>query len=197
MISLDIETSGLDSGRCGIWQIGAIEVENPGNHFLQEARIDEEDLVEEGALKVTGKTEEELRDNSKQSQKQLILNFIEWAKNCKDKVILGHNVGWDIMFLENKCIRYGISNKFQEILGYKGMDTHTIAQIIHLQKEGKFFLKENGKSDMSLPNVMKYCGLEDTRINIQKGEVVKEGTPHNALEDAKLTAECYRRLLKK
>ena len=36
MIVLDIESSGLDSGRCGIWQIGALEFENPSNTFLQE-----------------------------------------------------------------------------------------------------------------------------------------------------------------
>ena len=76
MIVLDIEASGLDSGRCGIWQIGALDFENPDNYFLEEGRIDDEDIVEQDALKVIGKEESELRDKTKQSQKQLIINFL-------------------------------------------------------------------------------------------------------------------------
>ena len=33
MIVLDIETSGIDRVKCGIWQIGALELENPKNQF--------------------------------------------------------------------------------------------------------------------------------------------------------------------
>lgn len=45
MIVVDIETSGLDFNKCGIWQIGALELENPANTFLEEARIDDEDEI--------------------------------------------------------------------------------------------------------------------------------------------------------
>ncbi len=197
MISLDIETSGLDSGRCGIWQIGAVEVENPSNFFLEEARIDDEDKIEKEALTLTGKTESELRDKSKQPQKQLILNLIKWMKSCKNKIILGHNIGFDVMFLQNKCIRYNITNKFKEASGFKSLDIHTISQIKHLEKEGKFKIKDDGKSDMNLTQVMKFVGLEDKRMRIENNKIIKEGTPHNALEDAKIVAECYRRLMEK
>ena len=198
MISLDIETSGLDSGRCGIWQIGAVEVENPKNVFIEEARIDNEDEISEESLQITGKTKEEIRDKNKQSQKQLILNFIEFAKTCKEKIILGHNIGFDMSFLLNKCIRYDIIDNFRKVVGYKGIDTHSIAQIKHLKEKGKFSLNENGKSDMNLTNIMKFVGLKDTRRKFEgDGRALSEGTPHNALEDAKLTAECYRRLMKK
>jgi len=44
MIVLDIETSGLDSVKCGIWQIGAIDLAT-NEEFLEEARIDDEDIV--------------------------------------------------------------------------------------------------------------------------------------------------------
>ena len=36
---------------------------------------------------------------------------------------------------------------------------------------------------MNLPNILKFCGILDNR------------NKHNALEDAKLTAECFSRLL--
>ena len=74
--NLDIETTGINTGEGGIWQIGAFELENPESYFLQEGRIDDEDKIMEEALKITEKTEEELRDKNKQSQKQLILNFL-------------------------------------------------------------------------------------------------------------------------
>ena len=41
---------------------------------------------------------------------------------------------------------------------------------------------EEDHSNMGLPNVLKFCGMEDNRQD------------HNALEDCKLTAECFSRL---
>ena len=49
---------------------------------------------------------------------------------------------------------------------------------------------------MNLPSVMEFCGLKDTWRVVEKGKGIKEGEAHNALTDAKLTAECFRRLLK-
>ncbi len=198
MIVMDIESSGLDSGRCGIWQIGAVELENPNNTFIQEARIDDKDEVTQEALIITEKTEQELRDKNKQSQKQLIENFLNWCKKCRERIIAGQNVGWDISFIQNKCIRYGIHDKFHDLLGVRIIDLHTIANLKYKEKNGVFRLKDEktGKSDMSLPNVMKFCGLKDNRRVVENGKLIKEGEAHNALTDAKLTAECLRRLLK-
>ena len=196
MIALDIESSGLDSGSCGIWQIGALELENPQNSFFEEARIDKEDIIIEEALELTGKTEADLRDSGKQSQKQLILNFLEWAKTCKTRIMVGQNIGWDISFIQNKCIKYNILDKLRDAINFRALDIHTLAQLRYKEKHGEFLLKEDGRSDMNLSNAIKFCGLEDTRAVMEDGKIVKEGTPHNALEDAKLTAECFRRLTK-
>jgi DNA polymerase III epsilon subunit-like protein len=198
MIILDIESSGLDSGKCGIWQIGALDFENPKNTFLEESRIDDNDEISKEALMVIGKTEKELRDKTKQSQNQMIEHFLDWCKTCKERIIAGHNVGWDISFIQNKCIRYGIKDKFSDVIGVRVIDLHTLASLKYKEKEGIFKMKDGktGKSDMSLPNVMEFCGLKDSRRIIEKGKVIKEGEAHNALTDAKLTAECFRRLLK-
>lgn len=196
MIVLDIETSGLDLGKAGIWQIGAVELENPENYFIEEARIDDTDQIEEGAMKVIGKTEEELRDPSKQSQKQMIIRFLEWTKKCKDRMIIGQNIGFDLLMMQTKSIRYGIHKEYIKIIGFKGLDTYTLAQMKYLKKEGKFSLKEDGRGDMGLHKVLEFCGMEDNRIALDKdGNVEKEGKNHNALEDAKLTAECFSRLV--
>ncbi len=48
---------------------------------------------------------------------------------------------------------------------------------------------------MGLSKILEFCGMEDTRVLLKDGEIVKEGKPHNALEDAKLTAECFSRIV--
>ena len=83
MIVTDIETTGL-TGRNGIWQIGCLEFENPSNDFLGECRIDDEDIIYEIALKLTGKTEKDLRDPNKRSQKTLIREYLDFVEGIKN-----------------------------------------------------------------------------------------------------------------
>ena len=166
MIILDIETSGIDTGKCGIWQIGAIEFETPENQFLEEGKIDDEDEAVGGAIKITGRSEEEMRDNHKQSQKQLILNCLKWVDSCNEKIVLGHNVGWDISFIQNKCLKHNIVDQFRKVMSQRSIDLHALTQIKKMEKDGKFSLTEEGKSDMNLSNVMEFCGLKDTRISV-------------------------------
>ena len=194
-IAVDLETSGLDKVKCGIWQIGAVDLNNK-EEFLEESRIDDSDFIEEDALKVIGKTEEELRDKSKQSQKELLENFFKWMKERKMRNLLCQNPQFDINFLETRASKYGLKKTFQ----FRAFDLHTTAQIVHFNKNGKFHLRlnemnSNQESDMDLKNILNFCGIEDKRIQFQNNEIVSEGTPHNALEDAKLTAECFSRLV--
>ena len=65
---------------------------------------------------------------------------------------------------------------------HKIFDLHTLAQIIYYLKNNNFFMKED-HSDMGLTNTLEFCGMKDNR------------KAHNALEDAKLTAECFSRLV--
>ena len=57
-VVLDIETSGLDKVNCGIWQIGAIDLDDTKEVFFESSSIDDDDIVEDGALRVIGKTED-------------------------------------------------------------------------------------------------------------------------------------------
>ncbi|MDP3027107.1 MAG: 3'-5' exonuclease [Nanoarchaeota archaeon] len=185
MIVVDIETSGLDFNKCGIWQIGALELENPANTFLEEARIDDEDEIlndsqaKKKVLEVTGKTKEEFRDKSKQSQKQLLEHFFKWCENIKIKNFVCQNPQFDYSFIALvKAKKYGLLLTFP----YRAFDLHSIAQLKHFEVKGGFLIKED-KSDMGLTNILEFCGMRDNR---------KE---HNALEDAKLTAEAFSRLV--
>ena len=177
-IVLDIETSGIDAVKCGIWQIGAVDLNNPEIYFLQESRIDDEDEVEEGALKVIGKTEKELKDKSKQSQKQLLENFFEWVDKRTMKNFLCQNPQFDVTRLEIKAMNYGLKMPFH----YRSFNLHDYAQAKYFDLNKKFLIKEN-HSDMGLKNILNFCGMTDNR------------KAHNALEDAKLTGECFYRLI--
>lgn len=195
MIVVDIETSGIYPEQHGIWQIGALDYYNPQNTFLEESSIDEEDEITEDALKVIGKTKEDLRNKNKQSQKQLLENFFKWIETTKIKNIVCQNF-FDYIFLTFKARKYGIKIPFK----YRAFDLHSIAQAIYHKDNGKFLIKEENKelrSGMNFPKIMELCGMQDDRIQLKDGGVIKEGKPHNALEDAKLEAECLRRLLAK
>lgn len=191
MIIVDIETSGgLNPEKIGIWQIGALEFENPSNTFLQEARIDDNDLVDSGALKVIGKTEKELRDSEKQSQKKLLENFFNWAGKIGNKILVAHNAPFDYGFLSLRAKKYDLKFPFS----HRSFDLHSLAALKYFHIHGKF-LVEDGNSKMNLPKVIEFCGMKDTRIQMKDWKVVQEGTAHNGLEDAKLEAECLSRIL--
>ena len=193
MIILDIETSGL-TGREGIWQIGAIDLNNLNNYFLQEARLDEGDLVSEGALKVIGKSEEELRNKKKQSQRDLIFNYLSWVEKINEKIFLGHNIGWDLSMIQDKCIKYDLHTKFLQVHGQRGIDLHSIAQEKYFDLNKKYQLNDFGKSSMNLSSILEFCGIKDNRNYVQGTTIMKQGKYHDALNDCKLEAEAYWRI---
>lgn len=181
MIVLNIETSGVEKVKCGIWQIGAIDL-GTNEIFFEEGRIDDEDKIitagEKTLFELLGKTEEELRDKNKQSQKELIEKFFKWVESRKIKNFICQNPQFDVAFLEIRARKYGLKIPFH----YRSFDLHSIAQLKYYKKYKKFLIKDD-HSDMGLKNILKMCGKEDNR------------GAHNALEDAKLTAECFNKLL--
>jgi len=189
MIVLDIEASGLFIEKCGIFQIGAIDLSNPDNVFLEECRIDDEDMVTEDAMKVTGRYEEKLRDKNLQSQAQLLENFFNWCKKNKVNYIIGQNPQFDVMFLQIKARKYGLEVPYN----YKAFDLHSIAQLRYFQINGKFRIM--GNEMLGLADIIDLVGLEDPRMLLKDGKIIKKGNPHNALEDAKIEAECFSRLV--
>ncbi len=177
MIVVDIETSGLYPEKHGIWQIGALDFYNQSNTFLEEGRIDDEDEATSGALAVTGKTEFELREKKKQPQKTLLEHFFSWTKNVKIKNCLTQNP-FDSGFLSIKARKYHLEIPFH----HRIYDLHSFASLKYKQIHREFLI-EKDHSDMGLTNILKFCGMQDNR------------QAHNALEDVKLTAECFSRLV--
>lgn len=192
MIVVDIETSGFSPIENGIVSVGALCLENPEKTFYEECRLDDEDKISEEALKVNGFSKEEIRDKNKQSQKKLLEKFFKWIDEQEDKMIAGHNVGFfDMNFLKMKTEKYNIKIKTR----YRSFDLCTAAQMKYFQINGKFLFDDFGENAMNLSKVLEFVGLEDERIQLKEGKVVREGKPHNALEDCKLEAECFSRLI--
>ena len=193
MIVLDIETSGLIHS-CGIWQIGAVNLRKEGDYFFQEARIDPHDVVQRGALVTTGKTERELRDSRKQSQRDLVSNYFDWVEKQEEKIFFGQNVCWDIGMIQARSIKYDFHRRFLDIHGQRGRDLHVLVQEKFFQISGNYSLDERGKSDFNLGKILQFCGLPDEIINIRGEDIIRQGNPHNALEDCYLEGEVLWRL---
>ncbi|MFH1325395.1 MAG: 3'-5' exonuclease [archaeon] len=191
-IVVDIECSGGNPAKNGIWQIGAVDL-NTMEEFLEESRIDDEDKINEEALKIIGKTEEELKDGNKQSQKEMLEKFFKWLDTRKMKNLLCHLPEFDEGFLRNKSLKYFDADPFWPD-HHRAFDLHTIAQVKFFEMNEKFLTKEDNNSNMSLGNILNLCGIKDDRKKMKDGKIT-EGKPHNALEDAKLTAECFNRLM--
>ena len=195
-IVMDIETSGLDKINCGIWQIGAIDLNNPKEFFLEEGRIDDDEFVQEDALTVIGKSEDYLRNENKKSQEELIQNFFNWMSRRGMRNLLCQNPQFDLAFIEIKAEKYGLKKNFQ----HRAFDLHSIAQTIHFMVKNSFLLRKNYEkfeSNVNLTNTLNFCGIPDNRVlfvDDGKGQI-KEGLPHNALEDCKLAGECFFRLM--
>lgn len=178
MISVDIETSGGDLLKHGIFQIGALDTDNPNNYFLETCKIDDDDEIDPVAMQITGATEASLRDKSLQSQKEMIEKFIKWMESVQVKNFLCHNPQFDHAFIRCKLSKYGLPDN----IIWRAFDIHSIASFKFLETNGSLLIKEN-ESGMSLSVIIKFCG-----IDYERGE-------HNGLEDAELTAECYARIM--
>lgn len=194
MILLDAEMSGTMPEKHGLWQIAAIDSDNPTNYFFEESRIDDDEICDQQALQIIGKSEEELRNKAKQSSKEMLTHFFEWTNSVKTKICVSQNIWFDMQFITIKSRKNNVEIK----IPYRTLDVHAIASLRYYQLNNYFPLTANKeKSDMDFSNVLKLCGMKDTRISIdmKTKKVIREGTPHNAFEDAKMTAECFSRLV--
>jgi len=188
MIVVDLEFTSL-SFEGGLWQIGAVDLMNPENTFLEEARIEDDDLIMQASLDVVEKTEEQLK-NIQQSQKEMLEHFFKWTESIKVKNIICQGP-WDFGYLLSKSYKFGLSFPFR----HRFFDLHSIAQAKHVELKGELLIDKD-HSDMGLNNVLNFCGMEDPRKRIShSGELTQKGKPHNALEDAKLEAECFSRIV--
>jgi DNA polymerase III epsilon subunit-like protein len=179
MVVLDLETSSLDENKGSIISIGAIDFENPTNTFYGECHIPENAEYDPKSLEVNGFMIESIHDQSKPSVKDLLKKFLNWLSEIEDQTIAGQNVHWDLAFLKADMRKHALGDIW---LGVRIVDLHTVCFTKMLELGIKPFLKNN-RTDLNLDNELEFCGIS------------KRPGIHNALDDSKLEAECFSRLI--
>lgn len=179
MVILDIETTGLDPEENGLVSIGAIDFARPRETFYGECRIRKGEKVSPQALEVNGFTMDQLKDDEKQTTKELIKNFESWLSRRNEKVIGGlHIASFDVPFLNRKAQQTGVNLKLHR----RSIDLHSVAYAKMIEL-GRIVPLTDGWSVMDVDFIYPFCGLP------------REPRPKNALNGAKWEAECLARLI--
>ena len=134
--------------------------------------------MEKEALVISGFTEAQTHDEKKKTDREVALAFLDWLKTCKEWTLAGQNPSFDRSFLEETAHRYHINWP----LAHRTVDLHSVVYY-HIKKRGLEPPQKNNHSALNLDRILAYVGLP-TRTK-----------KHNALEDAKLEAEAFARLL--
>jgi len=177
MIVIDVETTGLNPYKHSIISLGAVILKKNPETFYEECRPYDGAEITQKALEINGFTKDYIM-NVNRSLKELCLDFLEWSSHTRNKTLAGHNISFDSNFLKHSFGLNGIEWHF----GYHYLDLHSIAYAEFLKKGVKIPTRK-GVSVLGLDTILKEVGIPK-RIGI-----------HNALEDAKLTAELFYRLI--
>lgn len=181
MLVIDVEASGTEAHKHSIVSLGALDLTNPENRFYEECRIWDGAHVMEGALKVNGFTMEQITDQGKQSEADLVHAFLDWSEGLKNRTFAGQNPSFDRDFVKYASERAGHT---QWNFAHRTIDTHTLCWM-HMIEHGLQppIDKVHKRSALNLDSVMNYCGIPE------------EPQPHNALTGAISHAEVISRLL--
>lgn len=181
MIVVDVEASGVSYEKCSIVSVGALDLANPTRQMYAECRIWDGAHIEEGALAVNGFTKSQITDPAKQSEAELVRQFIAFAEGSPEQTFAGQNVSFDRDFLRAAAVRAGHTNW---PFAHRTIDTHTLCYM-HMVKRGVVPPTDSAKkhSSLNLDAVLNYCGIPS------------EPEPHNALTGAKCHGEVISRLL--
>jgi DNA polymerase III epsilon subunit-like protein len=175
---VDTETTGLDPTRDQILSIGALDFGNPYRTYYNECRLSRRVNLSKSASGVTGFSLSMVRDRRKPTLEIILQEFLRWTSECKDKTLAGENPWFDIIFLKRAVARHGLAWPF----GHRYVDLHSAIYVEMLRRRRRAMLSD-GVSRLGLDRTLGYVGLRP-----RKGF-------HNALEDAKLEAEAFARLI--
>lgn len=181
MIAVDVESSGTEAHKHSILSVGAVDLANPARQLYAECRAWEGAKIEDEALAVNGFTLEQATDTTKQTEAELVHQFILWASECEEQTFAGQNVSFDRDFLKYAAERAGHT---EWPFAHRTIDSHTLCYMHMVTRGVTPPLKEGKKhSGLDLDAILVYCGIPE------------EPTPHNALTGAKSHAEVVSRLL--
>lgn len=154
MIILDVETTGTNPLKNSLVSIAALNFDDPEDRFYEVCKIWESAEIDPRALEINGMSPEELVDDSKKSEADIVQNFIDWANEKRDLTIGGQNPFFDVSFIKAAAERAGKISP----LHFRTVDIHTLAWN-HMQKRGLLPPVEDKKSALGSDTIMTYVGL--------------------------------------
>lgn len=170
MISVDLETTGLQPGKHDIASIGAVHVES-GEEFYRECKIYNNTHISEKALEVNGFTEKQLREGKGISIGSAVLEFVRWVGSLGTEGEKEIAMGWNYGSFDNQFLEVHMGSKIREgLIGHRYIDLHSMLFTL------------TGES-MKSYEACDYLGVE------QEPEI------HNALEGAKMNVRIYNAIM--
>ena len=175
MIAVDVEASGIGPDTHSIVSVGAIDMDNPGRQLYEECRVWDGAHINDEALLVNGFTREQITDQNKQTEGELVHKFAAFAEASADRTLAGQNVSFDRDILQAAAAR---AKHTAWPFAHRTIDSHTLCWM-HMVKRGLTPPVDPQKkhSSLNLDAILLYCGIPE------------EPTPHNALTGAKSHAE--------
>lgn len=171
-ISVDIEAAGPHPGRYSMLSIGACLVDDPDEGFYVELQPSSDDVLPE-ALAVSGLSMDELRRNGRPPA-EAMADFGAWVERVTpadhEPVFVGLNAAFDWMFVNEYFHRHLGRNPF----GHSALDIQAYA----MGRDGGAF------DDTSLAQLVDRYGGTAT-------------LSHHALDDARVQADLFARLLRR
>ena len=160
-VVVDIETTGLDSAKDEIIEIGALKVEEGVITKEFSVLLKNDVHVPDDIVELTGITDDVLEKEGVDIKKALE----KFREFCEDSELVGHNVNFDLQFLQREFIKNGFPP-----MRNKTTDTMRIAR-----------RKIESKSGHKLQKVAEYFGIVYNEL-------------YRALSDCYLTYEIYEKL---
>jgi DNA polymerase III alpha subunit (gram-positive type) len=179
MIIVDIETTGVDSKKHAIIDIGAVDFSNPKNTFSIKCRMFDGAKVEKEALVINGYTIHEINTHN-YSQKEALELFQNWILNIKeDRTFCAHNTSFDYSFIEEAFRRVNLEFPFSK----RVLDLHGTMYNKYLELGLKIPLNNKQCSNLSSNVLAKFVGIPE------------EPNEHKGINGAKWEAEAYSRII--
>lgn len=166
IIIFDVETTGFDPRYNEMIEIGAIEFRGAQEIKRFHEYACPAKQISKSVSEVHGLTQKSLK--GQQNSLQLTGNFVEWIGDISDVFMIGHNVKFDLSFLEASLKVYNRIERKNLTIPEKVFCTFT-------------FIKNAFNRDASLDQACKIFEIKD----------IKQRIKHGAMIDAELTSKLY------
>jgi DNA polymerase-2 len=152
--------------------IASVDIETGAkNNLLYSVAVHLSGKADEKKVFIISDDKEKLPDYTSvyKDEKELLQNFIQWIKEKDPDIIIGwHVIGFDLMFLENKCREFNISFDIARAEGRVSL---------RQRKPSGYFASVTGRVIIDGPQALRtsFFTFEDYRLETVAQEMLEEG----------------------